>query len=116
MSKLKPKLNKRTHQGIEEIRFSKGQKVGIPSKMGLDRASYLMQSGYILTNEHVINGADEIDVYVQGYDTPFTATLLGSSYDLDLAVLKIQGDKAFPALKIGNSDNTRSRRMGSCHW
>jgi serine protease Do len=64
-------------------------------------------SGYILTNEHVINGADEIDVYVQGYDTPFKATLLGSSYDLDLAVLKIVNDKPFSALPIGNSDNSQ---------
>ncbi|SEB83297.1 trypsin-like peptidase domain-containing protein [Paenibacillus sp. GP183] len=64
-------------------------------------------SGYILTNEHVINGADEIDVYVQGYDQPFKATLLGSSYSLDLAVLKIVNDKPFPALPIGNSDNAQ---------
>jgi serine protease Do len=64
-------------------------------------------SGYILTNEHVINGDDEIDVYVQGYDTPFKATLLGSSYDLDLAVLKIVNDKPFSALPIGNSDNSQ---------
>jgi serine protease Do len=64
-------------------------------------------SGYILTNEHVINGANEIDVYVQGYDTPFKATLLGSSYDLDLAVIKIKNDKAFTALPIGNSDNSQ---------
>ncbi|MGG3836952.1 trypsin-like peptidase domain-containing protein [Paenibacillus thiaminolyticus] len=60
--------------------------------------------GYILTNEHVIDGADEIDVYVQGYDEPFKAKLLGSSYDLDLAVVKIEGDKPFPALALGNSD------------
>jgi serine protease Do len=64
-------------------------------------------SGYILTNEHVINGASEIDVYVQGYDTPFKATLLGSSYSLDLAVLKIVNDKPLPALPIGNSDNSQ---------
>ncbi|WCF05887.1 S1C family serine protease [Paenibacillus thiaminolyticus] len=44
--------------------------------------------GYILTNEHVIDGADEIDVYVQGYNEPFKAKLLGSSYDLDLAVIR----------------------------
>jgi serine protease Do len=64
-------------------------------------------SGYILTNEHVINGASEIDVYVQGYDSPFKATLLGSSYDLDLAVLKIANDQPFSALPIGNSDNSQ---------
>jgi serine protease Do len=65
-------------------------------------------SGYILTNEHVISGADEIDVYVQGYDTPFKAKLLGNSYDLDLAVLKIEGTKTFPALNIANSNNSQA--------
>jgi S1-C subfamily serine protease len=74
---------------------------------GLGSGFIFDASGYILTNEHVIDGADSIDVYVQGYDKPFTAKLLGSSYDLDLAVLKIQGDKAFPTLKIGSSDNAQ---------
>ncbi|RTE11775.1 S1C family serine protease [Paenibacillus whitsoniae] len=64
------------------------------------------KSGYILTNEHVIDGADEIDVTVQGYDTPFKAKLLGSSYDLDLAVLKIENSEALPALTIGSSDQS----------
>ncbi|CAH8713221.1 trypsin-like peptidase domain-containing protein [Paenibacillus thiaminolyticus] len=68
-------------------------------------SGFLFESeGYILTNEHVIDGADEIDVYVQGYNEPFKAKLLGSSYDLDLAVIKIEGDKPFPALALGNSD------------
>ncbi|CAH8246646.1 trypsin-like peptidase domain-containing protein [Paenibacillus melissococcoides] len=68
-------------------------------------SGFLFESeGYILTNEHVIDGADEIDVYVQGYHEPFKAKLLGSSYDLDLAVIKIEGDKPFPALALGNSD------------
>ncbi|MFC0213023.1 S1C family serine protease [Paenibacillus chartarius] len=62
------------------------------------------KSGYILTNEHVIDGAEEIYVTVEGYDKPFKATLLGSNYDLDLAALKIEGDKDFPILPIGNSD------------
>jgi S1-C subfamily serine protease len=63
------------------------------------------ESGYILTNQHVIDGADEIQVTVEGYSKPFTAKVLGSSYDYDLAVLKIEGDKPFPVLPIGNSDD-----------
>jgi serine protease Do len=74
---------------------------------GLGSGFIFESTGYILTNEHVINGAAEIDVYVQGYDKAFKAKLLGSSYDLDLAVLKIVGDKQFPALSIGNSDNSQ---------
>ncbi|WP_256760840.1 S1C family serine protease [Cohnella sp. WQ 127256] len=59
-------------------------------------------TGYILTNQHVINGASEIKVTVDGHSDPLTAKLLGSSYELDLAVLKIEG-KDFPALKLGDS-------------
>lgn len=67
------------------------------------------KEGYILTNEHVISGADEVKVTVQGQDEPLTAEVLGTSPDLDLAVLKIvnpDGDD-FPALKLGDSDDTR---------
>ncbi|CAM4362309.1 trypsin-like peptidase domain-containing protein [Paenibacillus alkaliterrae] len=68
---------------------------------------FFESDGYILTNEHVISGAKEVKVTVQGYDEPFTATVLGSSYELDLAVLKVesQGGKAFPSLKLGSSDD-----------
>ena len=62
------------------------------------------KEGYILTNQHVIADADEIQVTVVGYSKPFKAKLLGSSYELDLAVIKIDGDGNFPTLKIGNSD------------
>ncbi|GGI46936.1 peptidase S1 [Paenibacillus marchantiophytorum] len=84
-----------------------GAESGDTIENGIGSGFIFDSSGYILTNEHVIDGADEIDVYVQGYDTPFTAKLLGSSYDLDLAVLQIQGDKAFPSLKLGNSDTAQ---------
>ncbi|MBB6633748.1 S1C family serine protease [Cohnella thailandensis] len=60
-------------------------------------------TGYILTNEHVIDGAKKVEVTVNGYDQPFTAEVLGSSYDLDLAVLKIEGS-GFPTLTLGDSN------------
>ncbi|MDF2647191.1 MAG: peptidase, partial [Paenibacillus sp.] len=87
--------------------LGQGTENGDTIENGIGSGFIFDASGYILTNEHVINGADEIDVYVQGYDTPFTAILLGSSYELDLAVLKIEGDEVFPALNMGNSDNTQ---------
>ncbi len=71
-----------------------------PSGMG---SGFIFDSkGYILTNQHVIADADEIEVTVVGHNKPFKAKLLGSSYDLDLAVLKIEGEN-FPTLKLGNS-------------
>ncbi|MEK3885325.1 trypsin-like peptidase domain-containing protein [Paenibacillus sp. PL2-23] len=67
------------------------------------------KEGYILTNQHVIADAAEVKVTVQGYDEPLTAEVLGSSPELDLAVLKVVNPdgKAFPALTLGDSDDTR---------
>ncbi|OXM86627.1 trypsin-like peptidase domain-containing protein [Paenibacillus rigui] len=72
---------------------------------GMGTGFIFEKSGYILTNEHVIDGADEIWVTVQGYDKPFKATLLGNSYDLDLAALKIEGDKEFSSLPLGKAED-----------
>ncbi|KRF03795.1 hypothetical protein ASG89_03295 [Paenibacillus sp. Soil766] len=102
--KIETKVKQTSTSGQRRNSQQQGTQSGDTIENGIGSGFIFEDSGYILTNEHVIQGADEIDVYVQGYDTPFTATLLGSSYDLDLAVLKIQGDKAFPALKIGDSD------------
>ncbi|MCZ8519344.1 MULTISPECIES: S1C family serine protease [Paenibacillus] len=72
---------------------------------GMGTGFIFEKSGYILTNEHVIDGADEINVYVKGRDEPYKAKLLGNSYDLDLAALKIEGDTDFPTLPIGSADS-----------
>ncbi|OMF78065.1 S1C family serine protease [Paenibacillus glucanolyticus] len=64
------------------------------------------KSGYILTNEHVIHGADVIQVTVQGTKKPYEAKLLGSSYELDLAVLKIEGAD-FPSVELGDSNSLK---------
>ncbi|PYI57426.1 S1C family serine protease [Paenibacillus flagellatus] len=93
--------------------FGDGQRQQTPNNNGSQRQSAGMGSGfifdkegYILTNEHVINGADEIEVEVQGYAEPFKAKLLGSEYSLDLAVLKIEKkDKDFSMLEMGSSDD-----------
>jgi S1-C subfamily serine protease len=60
------------------------------------------KAGYILTNQHVIEGADQVQVTVEGYAKPFVAKVLGSTFDLDLAVLKINGSKNFSALPLGD--------------
>ncbi|WP_410512134.1 trypsin-like peptidase domain-containing protein [Paenibacillus sp. BR2-3] len=65
------------------------------------------KAGYILTNQHVINGADVIQVTLDGNTKPYEAKLLGSSKDLDLAVLKIEGDNSFPVVALGDSDSLK---------
>lgn len=74
---------------------------------GLGTGFIISKDGYILTNEHVIDNATDMEVTVKGYDKPFKAKLVGSDFELDLAVLKIDVGKDLPVLKMGNSDQVR---------
>ena len=69
---------------------------------GLGSGVIVSQSGYILTNNHVVEGADEIEVILN--DSRHTlAKVIGTDPDSDLAVLKIGLDK-LPSIVLGNSD------------
>jgi Do/DeqQ family serine protease len=59
-------------------------------------------NGYILTNNHVIEGADNIEVSLNDQRT-VRARVVGTDPDTDLAVLKIELDK-LPAIVLGNSE------------
>ncbi len=63
-------------------------------------------SGIIVTNNHVISGADEITVTLQD-NTVLKATLLGHDDRTDLAVLQVHPDKKLPAVAFGDSDKSR---------
>jgi serine protease Do len=63
-------------------------------------------SGYIVTNNHVIEDADEINVILQD-DTNLTATLVGRDKKTDLALLKVTPKKPLPAVSFGDSDKIR---------
>ncbi|EGX99710.1 periplasmic serine protease, Do [Nitrospirillum viridazoti Y2] len=60
-------------------------------------------SGYVVTNNHVIEGADEITVRLQD-DTQMKATLVGTDKATDIALLKVEPSSKLPAMVWGNSD------------
>jgi serine protease Do len=62
--------------------------------------------GYIVTNNHVIDGADEITV-VLADQKEYKATIVGHDSDTDLALLKIDADKDLPSVPLGDSDKPR---------
>jgi Do/DeqQ family serine protease len=74
---------------------------------GLGSGFIISSDGYILTNEHVIEGANKISVTVIGFDKEIEARVVGSDYDLDLALLKIDAGGSLPFLTLGNSDQIR---------
>jgi len=63
-------------------------------------------TGYIVTNNHVIDGADEISVTLQD-NTTLKATLVGKDDRVDLALLKVESDKPFKFVPFGDSDTGR---------
>lgn len=65
----------------------------------------ISSDGYILTNNHVVDGASKITVTL-GDDREFTAKVIGSDKETDVALLKIDG-KNLPTLELGDSDAIR---------
>jgi serine protease Do len=59
-------------------------------------------AGYIVTNNHVIEGADEIEVVLND-DSELPAQLVGTDPATDLALLKVEPDNPLPALEWGDS-------------
>ncbi|MEC0368787.1 S1C family serine protease [Paenibacillus chibensis] len=73
---------------------------------GIGSGFIYSKDGYILTNEHVIENADVIQVTIENDKKIYEAKLLGKSKDLDLAVLKIEGSN-FPVVPLGDSNNMK---------
>ncbi|MGB5472736.1 MAG: Do family serine endopeptidase [Gammaproteobacteria bacterium] len=65
----------------------------------------ISKQGYVLTNNHVIDGADEIQVLLAD-GRSMQATVVGADADTDIAVLHIKADN-LPAIVIGNSKRLR---------
>jgi len=63
-------------------------------------------SGIIVTNNHVIAGADQVTVTLQD-NTTLKAEVIGTDDKMDLAVLRVRPTKPLPSLKFGDSDKER---------
>ncbi|MBA3240539.1 MAG: Do family serine endopeptidase, partial [Acidobacteria bacterium] len=72
---------------------------------GLGSGVIISQDGYIVTNHHVVDGAEEIKVELTDRRT-FDAKVVGSDQPSDLAVLKIDA-KELPVLTLGDSDGVK---------
>ena len=78
------------------------QQIRTQPRVGFGSGVIISEDGYIVTNNHVIDGADEIDVKLND-NREFKGRLIGTDPNTDLALIKIEGYD-FPTLPIGNSD------------
>ena len=83
------------------FRFFFGDQGGMP-QAGLGSGVIISADGYILTNNHVVEGADEIEVVLND-SRRSRAKVIGTDPDTDLAILKVSLDR-LPVITLGNSD------------
>ncbi len=80
-----------------------GRPMMTPRQEGLGSGVIVTEDGYILTNNHVIEGADAIKVALNPEGKEYDAKLVGRDPKSDIAVLKIEAD-GLSAIRLGNSD------------
>jgi serine protease Do len=86
-----------------------GQIYGIPEKLaGQGSGVIVTKDGYVLTNNHVINDAQEIEIVLDD-GTKYASKLIGQDLHTDLAVVKIQNsnNRQFEPIDSGDSDVLR---------
>lgn len=86
-------------------RGSQKRQVQTPKKEGAGSGVIISADGYIVTNNHVVEGADELTVTLDD-NREFSARIIGTDKNTDLALIKIDG-KNLPTLPIGDSDKIK---------
>lgn len=76
-----------------------------PSKSGMGSGVIISDDGYIITNYHVVDGAEKITVTVDGEERD--AEFVGGDSSSDVAVLKVENTEGLVAADIGNSDDLK---------
>jgi serine protease Do len=80
---------------------------GLPPRVSSYGSGFVIRpDGYVLTNNHVVQGGEKITVTLSD-DRTFEAELIGTDPQTDLAVVKIGARDSLPFIELGNSDDIR---------
>lgn len=97
------------------FRFFFGDRFQAPEQKPRERQGFgsgfiVSKDGYIVTNQHVIDGAEKIEIEINDIENPVPAKVAWSDFSLDLAILKVDTSKLeqeLSPLEMGNSDQIR---------
>ena len=82
------------------------RQVQTPKRAAAGSGVIISADGYIVTNNHVVDGADELTVSLNEGSKEYSARVIGADKTTDLALIKIDA-KNLPAIVIANSDNVK---------
>ncbi|WP_420553134.1 trypsin-like peptidase domain-containing protein [Tenacibaculum aiptasiae] len=89
-----------------ELFYGSGSGTKKYQQVGTGSGVIISPDGYIVTNNHVIEGANEIEITLNNHKK-LKAELIGADKDNDIALLKVETDEDLPNLPFGNSDNAK---------
>jgi len=97
------------------FRFFFGDRFQMPEQQPRERQGFgsgfiVSEDGYVVTNQHVIEGADKIEISINGREDPVEAEVAWSDFSLDLAILNIDTeelDQELSPLEMGDSSKIR---------
>jgi len=92
--------------GPGRIPAQPGQDEPMQSASALGSGFIIDSEGYVVTNNHVIEDAEQVQVVLED-GTTLPARIVGTDPRSDLAVLKVESDKTLPAVLFGDSDSVR---------
>ncbi|MCL7762842.1 trypsin-like peptidase domain-containing protein [Polaribacter sp. Z014] len=96
----------RTQVNPMDIFFGNGNGARKFEQVGTGSGVIISQDGYIVTNNHVIDGASEIEITLNNRQK-YEAKLVGTDKENDIALLKIDADFDLPYIPFANSDNIK---------
>ncbi|GGD30024.1 S1C family serine protease [Flavobacterium orientale] len=89
------------------MEFMYGQRGGQQQQqIGTGSGVIISEDGYIVTNNHVINGAQDLEVTLNNKKT-YKAKLIGTDSKMDIALLKVEADEKLPYIVFADSDHVR---------
>jgi S1-C subfamily serine protease len=86
--------------------YGRGQGTKKYEQVGTGSGVIISADGYIVTNNHVIDGASELEITLNN-KKKYKAVLVGNDADNDIALLKIESNTNFPYVPFANSDNIK---------
>ncbi len=96
---------KRNRLTISDLFYGQGNGNATP-QIASGSGVIISPDGYIVTNNHVIAGADQLQITLNN-NKIYDAELIGADKNTDIALLKIDADEKLTSLAFGDSDNTK---------